>query len=459
MYKTCRQFNLATKVIKTVTKDESHTRVDKKTVNTDETVEKLSSEKTDRRSPSPASATADSKKTKDKNRPTAGKAVTDTDAKLAERTAEKAQLRGRHYGLGLSLFLVVAVPVLVVALYLATFAKPQYASEVGFVVRQEETGSASQMLSGLTQVLGAQTAGNSDLLFEFIQSQEIVRRISGQFDLVEHYSQTWPWDPAFSIWPSATIEELRRFWQRMIRITYDKSSGIILVEVRARSPEAAQEIADAIVRQSESMINSLNATARRDSMANAQLDLEEALLQLRSAREQLIAFQARTQIIDPQADIQGRMGVLSNFQQQLAQALVDLDLLTQTADGNDPRVQQLERRVAAIEDRIAEERQNFAAQNVTVDNTDYPTLLAQYEGLRVDLMFAEETYRAALTALTQARTNAERQQLYLATFIAPSLAQKAEYPQKPLLIGLTAFFSLLAWSVMALIYYSLRDRG
>lgn len=354
---------------------------------------------------------------------------------------------------------MVVVPVLVVALYLTVFAKPQFASEVGFVVRQEETGSASQMLGGLGQMLGTQSAGNSDLLFEFIQSQDIVERIDKDFDLVSHYSQTWPWDPVFSVWPSATIEELRNFWQRMVRITYDKSSGIILVEVRARSPEAAREIANKIVQQSELMINTLNANARRDSMSNADTDLEVALSQLRTAREALIAFQARTQIIDPLADMQGRMGVLGNFQQQLAQALVDLDLLIETSDRADPRVRQLERRITVIQDRIAEERQNFSAQNVTVENTDYPTLLAQYEGLRVDLLFAEESYRSALTARTLARTNAERQQLYLATFITPTLAQKSEYPQQPLLISLTAFFALLFWSALALVYYSLRDRG
>lgn len=397
--------------------------------------------------------------TKDESQLKTGQQATAENPKPVGNTAEKAKLQPRHYGLFLSLFLVVAIPVLVVSLYLTVLAKPQYASEVGFVVRQEETGSASQMLGGLGQMLGTQSAGNSDLLFEFIQSQDLVQRIDSDFQLIEHYSQAWPWDPVFSIWPSATIEELRNFWQRMVRINYDKSSGIILVEVRARSPEAAREIASKIVQQSELMINTLNATARRDSMSNADMDLEVALSQLRSAREELIAFQARTQIIDPLADMQGRMGVLGNFQQQLAQALVDLDLLTETIDQSDPRVRQLERRITVIQERIAEERQSFSAQNVTVENTDYPTLLAQYEGLRVDLMFAEESYRSALAARTLARTNAERQQLYLATFIVPTLAQKSEYPQRLLLISLTAFFALLFWSALALVYYSLRDRG
>ncbi len=375
------------------------------------------------------------------------------------RMAGRARVRRRHRGLVLSLILLVLLPVGLSAAYLWTLAEDQYASTAGFTIRQEETGAASQILGGLSQLVGGGSGGNSDLLFEFIQSQVVVEAVNDHIDLVAHYSATWPRDPVFSIWPTATIEDLLWFWKRMVRITFDKSSGLIMIEVRARDAATAQEIARRIVAESEQMINLLNETARRDSMANAQTDLAEALERLRAAREAVAAFRARTQIIDPTADIQGRMGVLNNLQQQLAQALVDYDLLFQTVDTNDPRVRQAERRISVIRDRIVEERRSFAAQDVTVDGTDYPSLLAQYESLRVDQEFTEENYRAALTALEAARSNAERQQIYLATFVRPTLAQRANYPRRVLLVGLTAFFAMMIWSVLALVYYSLRDRG
>ncbi|WP_375569892.1 sugar transporter [Seohaeicola saemankumensis] len=378
---------------------------------------------------------------------------------LAGRTASKAVIQPRHRRLIATLVLMVGLPVIVVTVYLLAFARPQYASDSGFVVRQEEGTSASAMLGGLTQMLGAQTVGNSDLVFEFIQSQGLVRGVQRELDILVHYSESWPWDPFYSVRPDATIEELVRFWRRMVRITYDKSSGMIMIKVRARTPEKAQTIAKEIIAQSEAMINKLNETARRDSMSSSLSDLENAAIELRKTREALIEFQARTQILDPQADIQGRMGVVANLQQQLAQALVDYDLVLQSTGSGDPRVRQLDQRIAVIKDRIAKERKNTAALNVAGENTNYPTLLSQYEGLRVDVQFAEEIYRAALTALAQARTNAERQQIYLATFIAPTFADTAEYPRNWLLISLTAFFALMVWSVSALVYYSMRDRG
>lgn len=373
--------------------------------------------------------------------------------------ARSAQIKPRHNGLMLSVVFVIILPVVITAFYLMVFAKDQYASNVGFTIRQEETGTASELMGGLSNILGGGAQGHADLLFEYVQSQEIIERVGQEFDLRGHYSQSWPVDPVFSLWPTATIEDLLWFWGRMVRVSYDKSTGLMLLQVRARDPASAREIAQLIVAESERMINRLNETARRDATRNAETDLEAALARLRDAREGLAEFRARTQIVDPQADIQGRMGVLNNLQQQLAEALVEQDLLGQSVDGADPRLRQVQRRVDVVRNRIREERQTFSQQDVTVDDTDYPRLIAQFEGLQVDQAFAEATYQAALTALDAARSNASRQNLYLANFIQPTLAQRAQYPKAVQTIGLVLLFATLVWGIMALVYYSLRDRG
>lgn len=373
--------------------------------------------------------------------------------------AGRARVRRRHRGLFLSIALVILLPLALTALYLFGMARDQYASLTGFTIRQEETSSASDLMGGLAHVFGGGSPGNADLLFEYVQSQEIVERIDARFDLMGHYTADWPADPVYSLWPTATIEDLVWFWGRMVNVTYDKSSGMMLAEVRARDPQSAQTIARMIVEESEVMINRLNETARRDTTRNAEADLDAAVARLRVAREALAEFRVRTQIVDPQADIQGRLGVLNNLQQQLAEALIDHDLLLQTSEASDPRVRQAQRRIDVVRNRITEERRTFAEQDVTVDQTEYPRLIAQYESLLVDQGFAETTYQAALMALDAARSNATRQSLYLASFIQPTFAQRAAYPDRVVILALAAFFLTLLWSVLALIYYSLRDRG
>ena len=114
-----------------------------------------------------------------------------------------------------------------------------------------------------------------------------------------------------------------------------------------------------------------------------------------------------------------------------------------------------------IRERIAAERENFASDGTEVGaiGEDYPTLIAEFESLTVDREYAEETYRASLTALALARADAARQSRYLATYIKPTLAEASEQPERFILAGLAGLFLILAWAIMALIYYSIRDRS
>lgn len=355
--------------------------------------------------------------------------------------------------------MMVLLPVTLVSGYVVFAAQDQYASRAGLTIRQDDSASASDLLGGMSQLLSGAGGSHADLLFEFLHSQELVLQVDEALDLRAHYARHWPRDPVFALPPEGSVDQLVRFWQRILRVSFDRNTGLLLVEARANDPVFAREIILALVAASEAMINQLNLQARADRMRLAEADLQQAVTRLRTAREALAAFRARTQIVDPDADIQGRMGVLNNLQQQLAQALVEHDLLALITDANDPRLRQSARRVDVIRARINEERATFARQDETLAETDYPRLIAQFESLSVELEIAQQGYGAALRALDLARSNAERQSLFVALFIRPTLSQDPAYPQRLLLIGLTALVSLLVWAFAALGYYSLRDRS
>ena len=374
--------------------------------------------------------------------------------------AGPARMRRRHWGLVASFVLIVLAPLVTVGFYLFTVAQDQYASTTGFTVRQEEGRTATDLLGGLAQFGGmAGGTGDSDILYEFILSQALVARIDNRLDLVGHYAAHHADDPVFTLSPDAMIEDLLAFWQRMVRLSHDQSTGLIELRVLAFSPDMAQGIARNILSESQILVNDLNATARADTIRLADADLAAAVERLREAREALTGFRIRTQIVDPESDLQGRMGVLNNLQQQLAEALIEFDLLAEnTNNASDPRLVQAQNRIAVIQVRIMEERATFTLQNVGSGQQDYPTLMAEYEGLVVDREFAEESYRAARTALDIARANANRQSRYLAAYIQPTLLQTAEFPRRTIILALIALFLFMTWATLALVYYSIRDR-
>jgi len=389
----------------------------------------------------------------------------EAEAKLQEQSfplAGPAKMRKRHWGLILSFVLLVVLPISAVIFYLTAVAEDQYQSTTGFTVRsQESSGSATDLLGGLASFASSSSASDSDILYEFIQSQEMIAVVDKVVDLRAHYSQHWPRDWAFSIWPDATQEEMAWYWQRIVGISYDSGSGLIEVQALAFDPETAQAITRAIVKESQIRINALNEQARADAIGYAQADLDEAVEKLKTAREALTQFRTRTRIVDPEADIQGRMGVMNNLQQQLATALIDYDLLRGTVADGDPRLKKGQQLIDVIRQRIDSERQTFTSTNTDTGavGEDYPSLISEFERLTVDREYTEESYRAALTGLALARDEAIRQSRYLATYINPTRPQQAEYPQRFLLIGLATLFLLLLWSILALIYYSIRDRS
>ena len=352
---------------------------------------------------------------------------------------------------------MVILPLAATIFYLYTVAEDQYASTFGFAVRSEEISGAQSLLGGLASLSG-NSSSDTDILYEFIQSRSLIEKVDEQLDLYTIFSRP-EYGPIFAFDPDGTIEDLVDYWQRMVRISY-ASNGLIEVRVNAFDPQEAKTIAETIVSESTTMINDLSAIARSDATRYALEDLEQAVSRLKSTREALTKFRSETRIVDPKADIQGQMGLLNSLEAQLAETIIEMNLLMDTARDNDPRVDQARRRIAVIQSLIEQERQKFGMGGTSRvdDGKDYSTLVGEFERLMVDVEYAQKSYLAAQSVLDTAQAEAQRQSRYLATYATPSLPQSAQYPKRITLSMLTGLIMLLAWSIGVLVYYSLRDR-
>jgi capsular polysaccharide transport system permease protein len=375
--------------------------------------------------------------------------------------ASSAKPKARHWGILLSFLICVIAPTALAGYYLYAVAVDQYESRVGFAVRAEETESALDVLSGISGLSHA-SSSDTDILYKFIQSQEIVERINAKLDLRAIFTKP-AYDPVFELGDDPSIESLLRYWQRMVRIYYDSGTGLIEVRVFAFEPEDAHAVAELIFEESSDKINALTAIAREDATRYAEEERDQAIARLIDARRALTAFRVETQIVDPSADIAGQMGLLNTLQGQLAEALIELDLILETTRQGDPRVEPARLRIRVIEDRIAAERTKLGVggQQAT-DSGDpeggYAAVIGEFEELQVDLEFAETSYISALSAYDAARSEAQRTSRYLTAYVRPTQAQTSTGPDRLLLTGLVLGFALLSWFIGLLVYYSLRDR-
>jgi capsular polysaccharide transport system permease protein len=378
-------------------------------------------------------------------------------AALAAATAapevRQARLAPRHWLMALSFVVMVLLPFAATTAYLYIRAANEYHSEVAFSIRSEEANSAAAGVLGAITSLGTGSASDSDILFEYVRSQGIVEAVDADLDLRTIYNRATG-DPIFTLGENAAIEDLVAHWQRMVDVAFDSGAGIIHLTTKAFTPEDATAISTEILRQSSALVNQLSEQSREDAVRFAREEFAEAEENLRMMRQRLSEFRRENRIVDPSGDVAGQTGLLNALQSELAQALVERDMLLSYADAEDQRVLQANRRIDAVEGRIEAER---ASLGVSGTEGALPDVVGRYEELLVDLEFANTAYTQTLGGLAAARAEARRQSRYLAPHIEPTTADKALYPRRALLSGLTGLFLVLAWGAVMLIYYNVRD--
>lgn len=358
----------------------------------------------------------------------------------------------------LSFLVLVFAPTVVAGWYLWTRAADQYASNVGFSVRREEAASPLDFLSGGIPGISGSSSTDTDILYEFIQSQKLVTEMNDEIDLKTLWSKPEN-DPIFTFDPAKPIEDLMDYWERMVRIQYDRSAGLIEVRILAFDPDDAKLIAQTLLDKSSQMINDLSAIAREDAIRYSWEELTAAKERLADARQKVQEFRNRYQLVDPSIDVATQSQLIGSLQGQLAEARIALDILKDTAPDTDPRVSQASRRIAVIQAQIDEERQKMGIGAASNDTGEaFADIIGEYERLIVEREFAEKTYVSALATYDLSLADARQKSRYLAAYTQPTRAESSRYPKRLTVLGMLGLFLFLAWSISALVAYSLKDR-
>lgn len=380
--------------------------------------------------------------------------------KIVPPTVSRARVRFRHFLTLLSFVVCVLAPTGAAYWYMTERATPQYASVTAFSVRKEETGSPTEIFSAFG--LSGTSTNDTDILYDFLTSQEVVNSIRSYRDLEGIWAgpgTDWETgDPVFAMPKGGGIEDQTTYWNRMVDVAYDTAASILEVKVLAFDPSNAQMIARDILNESTKIINTLSSVASADVLRYAQEDLGSAETELRAAREELTRFRNRYQIASIASDIALTTGPLNALTQQLVEAKIEYGLLVRDTTDTDPRILRMNARLEVIEEQIAAERAKLGASVGGDEGSVLSNRIAEFERLNIDLEFAQTSYQTALVSFHAAKADANRQSLYLAAHKNPTLAERADYPKKPTILGLIGGLSFAVWALLALTLLSLRDR-
>jgi len=355
----------------------------------------------------------------------------------------------------LSFIALVLLPIMVAAVYLFVIATDQYVSEFRFSLSSIDpprldplsllAGNASHSPAGM----------ESQIVVQYITSRAIVDQLDASLDLRRMFSP-----PEADWWarlPRPTsIEALVLYWRGQVDPFYDPANGTVVVRVRAFTPAEALQLAKAIVAGSEQLVNELSSRARHDTVRNAEAEVAQAEARLKTVLADIRAFRDREGLIDPGKTAEATGTLAARLRDELVRTNADLTTLKSYMRDDAPAVKVLKARIRSIETQ-----QRVVAHDLTdPDRSRNDTLsrqLGSYEQLESERRFAEAAYQHALQGLDQARANADRQQVYIASFVPPSLPEEALYPRRWRTLAVVALIAFALWAIGGLAVQSIRD--
>lgn len=363
--------------------------------------------------------------------------------------------------------LSVLVPTFVVGLYFAFIATPQYEVESQFAVRGVNESSMSTLgLSVLTGMSGQ--SGDSYIVSSYIASNQLYRDVKEKLDidLRDFYSQD-SIDFMYRIKPDIPPEEFTGYWQDMINISYNSTTGNVVLQIYAFSAEDAKVISDAVLKVSESLVNTLSESSRQQliEVANQQVARSEA--RLAKVRDEIRAFREQEHTFDPNEIASLEAGIVSTLESQLAALKTRQRALLTTVSSDAPSAKVIERQIAALESQLSEQRSKVGNGDATDGSTDaagktdknLPQVFTRYEELSVEQGFATTAYTTSLAALETSMAEAQKQQRYFATYVHPTEPQVALYPKSAMNTFVAFLIFLFLWIVGYFVTRSVRDHA
>lgn len=148
--------------------------------------------------------------------------------------------------------------------------------------------------------------------------------------------------------------------------------------------------------------------------------------------------------------VEGSSTVITNLISSVQKERIDLqqkyDALLGTVSADAPQMRVLKREIDSRQKQIDQLNSQVAGQNKSEQNlADVSVDMSQRE---LEQSLAEQQFATSMKTLEQVKFVSKQQLLYLDTFLAPSLPDEAEYPQRALWIGGILGVTLLAWGAV-----------
>lgn len=377
-----------------------------------------------------------------------------TTSKLTDLSRGGVRIWEKRFARINRLFLLtVILPTTLAAIYFGLIASDVYISESKFVIR----GSQRQATTGLGALLqGSAFTRSLDDTYsvnDFMLSRNALEQLNNRLSLGMTFGQSnidifnrfdgFGWDNSF--------EALFRYYQKQVVIEIDTVSSISSLKVSAFKAEDAYRINELLMQQGEYFVNKLSERARQDLVDYATSEVSIAEKKAKDSALAVSGYRDKKEVFDPERQSLLQLQQISKLQDGLIAAKTQLAQVRHFTPEN-PQIPVLQKRVESFQSEIDSEMHKVVGSSVSLSSK-----ATEYERLVLERAFADKQLSIALTSLEQARSDAQRKQLYLERIVQPNKPDVAVEPRRLKGILVTFILGLVLWGILTILIAGVRE--
>jgi len=250
-------------------------------------------------------------------------------------------------GEGKRLIGIVTLVTTLGALGIALLTTPVFTARASFLPpgSQQQSGSAAALaalgsLGGLAGATGLAAKSPDEMYVALLKSDSVTRALDERFALKNRYE-------------ARTSETLRKVISAYVRVTADKKSGVIAVEVDDKNPKFAADLANALPAELSKVLGRLaisEAQQRRMFYEQQLKDIKEHLI---TAEQDMRRVQEKSGVIVLDKQAEALIGGAAQIRALISQREVQLKVLRTAATEQNPDVMRLNSELSALRAELA----------------------------------------------------------------------------------------------------------
>jgi uncharacterized protein involved in exopolysaccharide biosynthesis len=340
-----------------------------------------------------------------------------------------------------TLFGIPAITTTLAIVY-ALLAPPIYSAKTVILPPQQQQSTAASMLASMGALAGLAGAASGikspdEMYIAFFKSQSLQNDLIARLNLKTHYE-------------SESQDNARKSLEGAAKISSDKKSGLISIEIEDKDPKFAAALANAHVEALSRMLGKLAVTEAQQRRMFFEDQIHKTQIALNAADSNFRNLSAKGGL--PVTDVLAQVSITASatLRGQIAAKEVELSALRQFATAQNPDMQRIASALAALRGQLSQ-LESGGSQTSHISKTGQEAIVA----LR-DVKTQQAVLEVLVKQYEMARVDEAREGPLLQQIDVAQPPERKSKPKRALIVVLAGLAGLFLGVLIAFIRRALR---